>query len=168
MKIRRIAQISEGWIYKLSKIMGIIAIIILVVMMLFTVLDIFLRALFNSPIPGDVEIIEISMVSIGFFGLAWCAMRGMHIKVDLIVSFLPERVQRIIDSFNYILGFGLCFIFAWRGILEGLVNLEMKALTNILKWPLFPLLWIVAFGYAVLCLAILVLLVRTIKGETKQ
>lgn len=168
MRVTRIAQYVEGWIYGLSKIMGIIAIIVLVAMMLFTVLDIFLRAFFNSPIMGDVEIIEMSMVCVGFFGLAWCAMRGMHIKVDLIVAFLPKRVQEIINSVNYIFGFGLCFLFAWRGLLEGLANRDMNALTNILNAPLFPLFWIVALGYAALCLAILVLLVRSFKGAIKR
>jgi TRAP-type C4-dicarboxylate transport system permease small subunit len=148
--------------------MGIIAIIILVAMMCFTVLDIFLRAVFNSPIPGDVEIIEISMVCVGFFGLAWCAIRGMHIKVDLIVSFLPKRVQEVIDSINYIFGFVLCFVFAWRGVLEGLANRELKAVTSILKVPIFPFFWIVSIGYAGLCLAILVLLVRSFKEAIKR
>ena len=66
-------QFIENKIYALSRIMGIIAIAVLVAMMLFTVLDIFLRAFFNKPIPGDVEIIERSMVCVGFFWLAWCS-----------------------------------------------------------------------------------------------
>ena len=167
MQIKKMGQFIENKIYALSRIMGIIAIAVLVAMMLFTVLDIFLRAFFNSPIPGDVEIIERSMVCVGFFGLAWCAMRGMHIKVDLVVGFLPKRVQDIIDSFNYLLGFGVCIFFTLYSFLEGIANKEMNSVTAILRVPLFPFYWFVTFSYAVLCLAILVLLARSLTEAIK-
>ncbi|MFC1532922.1 TRAP transporter small permease [Thermodesulfobacteriota bacterium] len=167
MQIKKMARFAENKIYALSRILGIIAIAVLVAMMLFTVLDIFLRAFFNKPIPGDVEIIERSMVFVGFFGLAWCAMRGMHIKVDLVVAFLPKRVQSVIDSFNYILGLGVCTFFTWFSFLEGIANREMNSVTNILRVPLYPFYWIVTFGYGALCLAILVLLARSLKEGIK-
>jgi len=167
MQIMKMAQFVERRIYALSRVMGIIAIVVLVAMMLFTVLDIFLRAFFNKPIPGDVEIIERSMVFVGFFGLAWCAMKGMHIKVDLVVTFLPKRVQNVIDSFNYLLGIGVCIFITWFSYLEGIANREMNAVTNILRVPLFPFYWVATFGYAVLCLALLVLLTRSLKEAIK-
>ena len=167
MQIKKATQFAESKIYALSRIMGIIAIAVLVAMMLFTVLDIFLRAFFNKPIPGDVEIIERSMVFVGFFGLAWCAMRGMHIKVDLVVSFMPKRAQDIISSFNYLLGLGVCIFFTLYSFLEGIANKEMNSVTAILRVPLFPFYWFVAFSYAVLCLVILVLLARSLTEAIK-
>ena len=167
MKINKVAQFAESKIYALSRIMGIIAIAVLVAMMLFTVLDVFLRAFFNHPIPGDVEVIERSMVCVGFFGLAWCALRGMHIKVDLVVGFLPKRVQGIIDIFNYLLGLFLCIFIVWFSFLESIANLEMKTVTSILRVPLFPFYWFVTVGYGVLGLAILVLMARSLKEAVK-
>jgi TRAP-type C4-dicarboxylate transport system permease small subunit len=153
---------AEDSIFVLSRILGIIAIIDLVAMMFFTVLDVFLRAFFNYPIPGDVELIELSMVCAGFFGLAWCAMRGMHIKVDLLVPLLPKGAQSLLDVFNYLLALGICGIFTWRGFVEGIANKEMNQLSSILKLPLFPFYWVMALGYAVLCLAILILLIKSV------
>ena len=167
MQINKVARFAETKIYALSRIMGIIAIAVLVAMMLFTVLDIFLRAFFNHPIPGDVEIIERSMVCVGFFGLAWCALRGMHIKVDLVVGFMPKRMQGLIDSFNYLIGLFLCIFIAWFSFLEGIANMKMKSVTSILKVPLFPFYWLVTLGYGVLFLAILVLLARSLTEATK-
>ena len=167
MQINKMAQVTESKIYALSRIMGIIAIAVLVAMMLFTVLDIFLRAFFNHPIPGDVEVIERSMVCVGFFGLAWCALRGMHIKVDLVVGFLPKRVQGIIDIFNYLLGLFLCIFVVWFSFLESIANLEMHTVTSILRVPLFPFYWFVTVGYGVLGLAILVLMTRSLKEAVK-
>jgi TRAP-type C4-dicarboxylate transport system permease small subunit len=167
MQINKMARSAESKIYALSRIMGIIAIAVLLAMMLFTVLDIFLRAFFNHPIPGDVEVIERSMVCVGFFGLAWCALRGMHIKVDLVVGFLPNRVQGIIDTFNYLLGLFLCIFIVWFSYLESIANLKMKTVTSILRVPLFPFYWFVTVGYGVLGLAILVLMTRSLKEAAK-
>jgi TRAP-type C4-dicarboxylate transport system permease small subunit len=162
MRIREIAQFAENEIGILSKILGIVAIGVLVAMMLFTVLDVVLRAFFNRPIRGDVELIEVGMVCTSFLGLAWCAMKGMHIKVDLVVSFLPTRVKGIIDSFGYLLGIGICALLAWQGFLEGIANWKMNTVSATLEFPLFPFYWVVALGFAALCLAILVLLTRSL------
>jgi TRAP-type C4-dicarboxylate transport system permease small subunit len=162
MRIKNIAQFAESEIEVLSKILGIVAIGVLVAMMLFTVLDVVLRAFFNRPIRGDVELIEVGMVCTSFLGLAWCAMKGVHIKVDLVISFLPTRVKGIIDSFGYLLGFGICALLAWQGFLEGIANWKMNTVSATLEFPLFPFYWVVALGFAALCLTILVLLTRSL------
>lgn len=162
MRIKKIAHFAERDIEVLSRILGMFAIGVLVAMMLFTVLDVVLRAFFNSPIRGDVELIEVGMVCTSFLGLAWCAMKGKHIKVNLVVSFLPTRVQWVIDSFGYLLGIGICALLAWQGFLEGIANWEMNTVSATLEFPIFPFYWVVALGFAGLCLAILVLLARTL------
>jgi TRAP-type C4-dicarboxylate transport system permease small subunit len=159
---------AEGKIYSLSRFLGIIAIVILVAMMLFTVLNVVLRAFFNRPIPGDVELIEIAMVCTGFLGLAWCAVKERHIRVDLLVQFFPKRAQGIIDTIGYIGALGACVIIAWQSINEGLANREMETATASLNIPIFPFYWVTAAGYSLLCFALLVLIVRAIrKGVTK-
>lgn len=167
MPFMKIAHFFERSIFTLNRTMGIVGIIMLVIMMLFTVLDVFLRAFFNHPIPGDVELIEMLMVCVGFLGLAWCAMRGMHIKVDLVVSFLPKRAQGFIDSFGYIIAFGICAVVVRQSIIEGFANREMNNLSPTLGIPVYPLYWVLAFGYAILCLALLVLLARSLKEAVK-
>ena len=107
------------------------------------------------------------MVCVGFFGLAWCALRGMHIKVDLVVGFLPRRMQSSIDIFNYLIGLFLCIFIVWFSFLEGIANLKMNSVTSILKVPLFPFYWFVTVGYGVLGLAIIVLMARSLKEAVK-
>lgn len=168
MGLTKISQFTESRIYLLSRFMGIIAICVLVVMMLFTVLNVIMRAFFNSPIPGDVELTEVGMVGVGFLGLAWCAMKGMHIRVDLVVSFLPKRLQAIIDSFGYLIGLGITVLLAWRGFVEGQGYRALKNLSASLGFPIYPFYWIVAVGYGALCLAILVLLARSLSEAIRK
>ena len=168
MLLLKLSQFIESKINILSRLMGIIAICVLVVMMLFTVLNVVMRAFFNSPIPGDVELIEVGMVCVGFLGLAWCAIRGMHIGVDLVVSFLPRRTQAVFDSFGYLIGLGICILLTWRSFAEGIGIRELHNLSSTLNFPMFPFYWVTALGYGVLCMAILVLLVRSLSEAKKK
>ena len=168
MGLSRISKFTESKINVLSRFMGIIAICVLVLMMLFTVLNVVMRAFFNSPIPGDVELTEVGMICVGFLGLAWCAVKGMHIRVDLVVSFLPKRPQAIIDSFGYLMGLGITVLLAWRGFVEGQGYRELKNLSASLGFPIYPFYWILSVGYGVLCLAIFVLLFRSISEALKK
>ena len=148
--------------------MGIIAIGTLVAMMLFTVANVVLRAFFNRPIPGDAELIEIGMVCTGFLGVAWCALKEKHIRVDLLVSFLPKRAQYIIDVLGYLAVLGASIVIAWQSIVEGLANRQMHRLSPSLEIPIFPFYWVTSLGYAVLCLALLVLIARSISAMVKK
>jgi TRAP-type C4-dicarboxylate transport system permease small subunit len=159
---------AEKAVYNLSRALGIIAIVILVAMMLFTVLNVVMRAFFNRPIPGDVELIEIAMVCTGFLGLAWCAIKEKHIRVDLLVQFFPKRGQAIVDIIGYLGALGACVIIAWQSINEGLANKGLETASASLEIPLYPFYWVTAAGYVLLCLALLVLIVRAVKRGVQQ
>ena len=154
-------------IHSISRGMGLIAICILVAMMILTVLDVFLRRVFNSPIPFSIELVEFMMVFTGFLGLAWCAMSESHIRVDLIVSRMPTRAQGIIDSLCYLAGFGICGIIAWRSVMESLAIRKLHTESSVLGIPIFPFYLVVAAGFAALALAILISLARSLKEAVK-
>jgi TRAP-type C4-dicarboxylate transport system permease small subunit len=152
----------------MSRYLGIIAIVVLVAMMLFTVANVILRAFFNSPIPGDVELIEVAMVCTGFLGLAWCAIQEKHIKVDLLVQFFPKKAQGIIDAIGHIGALGVSIIIAWQSINEGYANKELEAATASLQIPIFPFYWVTSVGYGLLSLALLVLLFKAVRKGMGQ
>jgi TRAP-type C4-dicarboxylate transport system permease small subunit len=154
-------------IQSISRGMGFIAICVLVAMMLLTVLDVFLRRVFNSPIPFSLELVEFMMVLTGFLGLAWCAMSESHIRVDLIVSKMPARVRGIIDSLCYLAGLGISGIIAWRSVMECQAIRKLHTQSAVLGIPIYPFYLVVAAGFAALALAILILLVRSLKEAVK-
>lgn len=160
MGIIRIAQCARARINGLSRLLGIIAIVILVAMMLFTVLNVVLRSFFNHPIPGDVELIEVAMVCTSFLGLAWCAIKERHIRVDLLVQFFPQKAQGIVELIGYIGALGASIIISWQSVNEGLANKEMNRLTASLGIPVYPFYLITAVGFGALSLALLVLIIR--------
>ena len=62
-KIEPVVGFIEDW-------MNLIAVGIIMFLMFFTVSEIIGRYVFNSPIPGHVEIVELIMAGVVFFGIA--------------------------------------------------------------------------------------------------
>lgn len=168
MEIRKFFSAAENRIAQISEIFGVVAVVVLVFMMMLTVSDVVLRYFFNSPIMASMEITEYMMVSVGFLGLAWCALKGMHIKVHLIVGRFSERAQAIVDIINHIIILGLCVIIAWRSFSEALMAKEMGRASEITDIPTHPFYYIVVFGYILLFFVMIPFLVQAINKVVKR
>lgn len=147
---------------------GLFAAVILAMMMMLTVIDVFLRYFFNSPISGSSEYIEYLMVGTGFLGLAWCALKGAHVKVDLIVGKLSERSQTIADIINYIVILGLSALLAWRSFAESMATRQLHSRSFITGVEQYPFYLLVTLGCLLLFLAALILLFHSITKVVKK
>ena len=79
-----------------SRWMNYVAMILVLILMMLTVSDVFMRFVFNSPITGTPEMAKFIMVSL-VLGVAWCAIQGEHISVDLVMRHFSPRVQKIVE-----------------------------------------------------------------------
>ena len=69
MLMDELKQKFEAWIHPVAKIMSRIASVTLVIMMLLTVTDVFLRKVFSNSILGTVEVTEFLLVIVVFLPL---------------------------------------------------------------------------------------------------
>jgi TRAP-type C4-dicarboxylate transport system permease small subunit len=134
-------------------------------MMMLTVTDVFLRYFFNAPISGTTEITEFMLVIVVFPALAWCAVTGKHVKVDLLMTHFPPRVQAIVDSITLLLVFGIFVIITWQSFLESKV---VDSSTSLLGLPSAPFYWAMTVGLVLFCLAIATLVIENIAKGVKR
>ena len=127
---------------------------VLAVMMFLTAADVTLRQ-FKLPIMGTDDITAFLMAILVSFGLAYCAIRKGHIRVDLIVEHLPSRVQAIIDSITTLLGFGLCTLITWQSFANMVSVYNSGATSWTLNIIAFPFAGLVAFGFVWFTLVLL-------------
>lgn len=151
-------------VYDLSRLMGYLATGILGLLMLLVVADV-IGYQFGAPIKGTPEISEFMIVIVVFLSLAWCAVTRKHVKVDLIVSRFPSRVQAILDSITLLAALVIFGIMTWRSFLE---STEVYDITSILRVPHTPFYWIMTFGLALFCLSIVVLVIENIIEARKR
>ncbi|OGO16660.1 MAG: hypothetical protein A2Z02_04830 [Chloroflexi bacterium RBG_16_48_7] len=162
MWIRKLAKACENVIDRLSQWLGILATVFVMSIMVLTVIDVLLRFLLNHPIVGSVELCEYFIVMGGFLGAAWCAVKGGHVKVGMIVDRLSPRAQCIADVVNYFLGIIVIPLVSWRLFVQG-DNVRIEDITSSnLEIPAFPFYYLASIGFALLSLVILVQLIKSI------
>ncbi|PKN32514.1 MAG: hypothetical protein CVU61_17745 [Deltaproteobacteria bacterium HGW-Deltaproteobacteria-19] len=154
-------------IRSLSRFMNAVACGVLVLMMLLTVSDVVLRSLLRSPILGTTELTENMMACLAFLALAWCAVERSHLKVDLVMIMLPARVQAIVDSLTLLAGLCLVGLISWRSFLEAMVVKELNIESSLLRIPAYPFYYVMAVGFAILCLVMVVQFVEVVGKAVK-
>jgi len=125
-------------------------------MIVITVLDVFSRHILGQAIAGVFELNEVLMVCIVFLGLGFAQKERSHIRAELFVSRLSPKWHHGFELFSFSLGFlfwTTLFIQsaakAWDSFLIG----EYKE--GLIKFPLWPARWALAFGLFLLCLQLL-------------
>lgn len=147
-------------IKRVSDWMAGAASICLLGLMLITFADVVGRYFFNSPLVFTVEIVELGMGLLIFFGLAITTLNRGHIAVDLIAGFVPQKVRlwlATISALSAIVFFGLI---TWR-LWDRAMNFWSDGLaTQILFLPVAPVVFIMAIAAGLVTLLALFLLLR--------
>ena len=129
--------------------------IVIGLMMLLTAADVALRYAFNRPIKGSFDLTVYMMAIVVAFGLAYCAVMKGHVKVELVVSHLPQRAQAIIDSITCLISLGLFSLITWQCFVNMKDLFASKLTSSVLLIPVFPFAGLVGIGSACLTLVLL-------------
>lgn len=113
-------------IANLSKLLGDISSIALFGIMVLVSADVFMRYTFNSPIPGTLELSEISVVLITFLCFPYTAFNQRHIRTTFVVSRLPPAYQRIAERLSIALMLLLLTLFIWQTAIHGWKSFETR------------------------------------------
>lgn len=168
MWIRKSARSAETIINRISQVVGAVAILFLVGMMLLTVADVFLRYVFSAPIKGSLELTEFFMVVAGFLGIAWCAVKRGHVKVDLIVRHMPPRAQGITDTITMLLAMTVVPLIAWQGFAQARYLMVENFVSPSLNIPEFPFYMVMGIGYVLIFFVMITVLVEFITKALKR
>jgi TRAP-type C4-dicarboxylate transport system permease small subunit len=158
---------AEKIITVFCQVASMIGVVFLVAIVSLTVVDVLLRVFFNSPILGSTEITEYMMICL-ILGTGLCALRGRQIKMDMIVDRFKPRAQAYVDSFTNLLTLGIFGILCWTIFQEGLTLQKLKLISSILKIPTFPFYLVLSIGLGILCLALVVLVVKSIMKAVRK
>lgn len=125
-------------------------------LMLFGVVQIFGRKLFNAPIFGYIDMVEIAMSGLVFLGLAYTERLGGHIRMELFVSHLKGRWQWAFELVGVLVGLFVVAVLvyysythAMRAYYSGDTSIDAQLL-------LWPSKMIVSVSLALLFLRLLV------------
>ena len=159
---RRADHFEKG-IASASRILNNIGIAFLILLMLLITADVLLRALLKWPILGTNELSEFMMIIVVYLAIAYTQHKKSHVSVDLLITRFPKKVQAIVDSVTYFLGFSLCTLIAWQAFVDVGRLRDIGRVSDILSIPVAPFQLVMAIGFVVFCLVLLLDLLHSIR-----
>ena len=124
-------------------------------MMFLTAADVFLRYFFNRPVHAAFELTEYLMVIVIALTLTYCAIKKGHVRVEVVVSRSPQRVQAVIRSIVTVLGLGLFSLITWQSAIQAEVIQASGAYSGVLRLPVYPFVWVLFVGSGLISLVFL-------------
>ena len=85
-----------------SRIIEVISVVLLVLMIVITCYQVFLRYVFNSPTSWSGELAIIFLIWFGYLGIALGVKEKGHISIDFIYNKLNLTYRKCLDLFFYV------------------------------------------------------------------
>ena len=133
--MRRLASAID----RLANFVGYLSGWLVPLMMMLVVVDVFMRYVMHRPLMIADEFSAYMLVALSFLGFAYTWRQGGHVRVEVVVNYLPPRLY----AWVRLIGLILTFIFmiemdraAYKMIVYA-IQMKMRSST----WMMFPLFW---------------------------
>ena len=133
---------------------------------LVVVVNVLLRWLFNSAVPGDIEIAQIGTAVAVFAFLPLCQVRRGNIMVDTFTMHLPQRLRRAIDALWDLVYAGFALLIAWRLSVGAYDTIRSNTVSMMLGLPTGWAIAACAMMALLLALVAVVTALRLMRGPT--
>lgn len=143
------AKLDRGY-HMIEKALNYVAGAFLFSLMLLGCAEVFMRFVFNSPIHGQADLVEIMIPTMGFFGLAYCQRLAGHVRMELLIHRLKGRslwIFEFIGNFATILIVTVMIWGTWQNFYNAYDIGDTSMDAQIPVWP--PKL-IIVFGFCLL------------------
>ncbi|WP_243694272.1 TRAP transporter small permease subunit [Shimia isoporae] len=135
---------------------NMLAALAIFLLMVLGVLQIVMRTVFNKPITGYIDLVELSMASMAFLGAAYCQRVGAHIRMELIVANLRGRALWAVEIFGTLVALfiiGVLIYYSaghfWRSFTLGDTTIDAE-------FPVWPSKLLVPIAFSLWFLRLLV------------
>lgn len=125
---------------RLFDALAVLAALILLAMVVVVSGDIVLRNIARNGIPWANEVSEYALYITTLLTAPWLLRRGQHVRIDLVLTFVPPRVAWLMELLGDAIGFVVCLIMMRYGIKMVVDSAAMNALT--IKNLVFPEWWL--------------------------
>ncbi len=105
---------ARGAFDKVNLWMGYVAGLGNLIMGLMLFFEVIMRYFLGSPTVWTGEISTYIFVWTMFVGAAYTLRQGKHIRIDLLITFLPKRTQEVLDVFTGVIGFVFCVLVTYQ------------------------------------------------------
>ena len=141
--------------FKFEKFLNLFASLVILGVMFIGVFQVLGRKLFDIPVPGYVDIIEMVMTIFAFISIAYCQRLGGHVRMEIILGRLKGRILYGLEIFGTLVALGVVLIlmnFAFEHFLRAY---EIGDSTIDIQLVIWPSKLLVPFAFGVLALRLM-------------
>lgn len=117
------------------------------------------RSVFNQPVRGYVDIVEVSVTVFAFLAISYCQRLGGHIRMEIIIGKFKGRSLWIVEVLGTIVMMGIILVlltYAWDHFLRAW---EIGDSTMDISIPLWPSKFMVPLAFTLLMVRLCIQLV---------
>lgn len=153
----------DRWLIPVENFFNLIAAAAIFSLMMLGVLQIGLRSLFNSPIVGYIDLVELSMATMAFLGAAYCQRLAAHIRMEIFVGRLHGRTLWIAETFGTLVAMLIIGVLIWYSWGHFMRAFELGDSTIDAEYPVWPSKLLVPIAFSLWFLRLGVQLLGSIR-----
>lgn len=144
---------SLTWLHRrlipFEDIANLLAAFAIFLLMVLGVVQIISRTVFNSPINGYIDLVELSMASMAFLGAAYCQRLGAHIRMELLVGRLHGRALWGTEIFATVIALIIVGVLIWYGTGHFIRSYTLGDSTIDAEFPVWPSKLLVPIAFSI-------------------
>jgi TRAP-type transport system small permease protein len=155
----------DDFVERLSRALALASSAAVLAITIAIVIDVVGRYLWSVPLSGASEFAVTALVAVVFLGLARSQRTGGNFRVDLVIRMLPTSISRGLEVLWRLLAVVFVAVLSWLSIREAIHATTIGESTfGTVVFPVWPARIILAFGFCVLLLQLVVEIVRLCIG----
>ncbi len=159
---------NRSLIEKSSDALALAASWILLAMTLLVTADVIFRYFFNNPLVFAAEVSEFMMAAVILFGFAQTFQKGEHVRVELLIGGMSQRVRRRLRIVTLFLAVLFLVFFNWQAFNLVLESYSLTQKSAVMLFPLWVPQMMIAVGGIIFLIAVLAATIQLIKNNESQ
>lgn len=152
----------------INRIMSNISATMMLLLTAVTIIDVVGRFFLNKPLPGTIEITELSLVLIVYFAFGYTEQYEEHIVIDTAYELMPKAVKKALYMVAGLISLVIILLMAWQLHVYAGRMLVGRYETGVLKIPYYPVVVAAAIGSLCYSMAILSNMIKFYISERKE
>lgn len=142
--------------FAIEKAMALVSALCIFALMLIGVWQVLARKLFNAPIYGYIDMVEIAMTTFAFIAISYTERIGGHVRMEVLASRMRPRVLWLFEVIGVLIGLFVVATLAYFSYTHFLRAYTAGDSTMDLQLPWWPSKLLVAFAFVLLFIRLLI------------
>lgn len=136
----------------------------LILLMLHTVVNAFLRTFTSTSLTGTLEYVTYwYLPAVALLGFICAQKERSHVEAELIFNRLPRANQLEIQVAGQVLTVLLCVAFAYYGLVEAIENWHIGLIGGVTGVTIWPVTFLVPFAFGVMAVQVVLEVISVLK-----